>query len=106
MEALMSEMPSVTFDTPEALYGLLLPKEKELAAAEIRHLTAWLTAMRDYLDPNSCGCRKTQKAKEALILQMVRLPNSLTNEHKEAIRNIMGTKIFLLIEGQNIAMLA
>jgi hypothetical protein len=62
--------------------------------------------MKDYLDPNSCGCRKTQKAREALILQMIRLSDLLTNEHKKAICNIMGTKIFLLIEGQKTAMLA
>ena len=31
----MTEMPSVTFDTPEALYGHLRPKEKELVTAQI-----------------------------------------------------------------------
>lgn len=29
----MTEMPSVTFDTPEALYGHLRPKEKELGSS-------------------------------------------------------------------------
>jgi len=102
----MTEMPSVTFDTPEALYGHLRPKEKELVTAQIRPLTAWMMGMKDYLDPNTCGCRKGQKAREALILQMVRLPDSLTIEHKEAIKQIMGTKLSLLIEGRRTAMLA
>ena len=95
----MSEMPSVTFDTPEALYGHLRSKERDLAAAQIRPLTAWMTAMKDYLDPNACGCRKGQKARESLILQMCRLSDSLTNEHRETIKQIMETRIFLLIEG-------
>ena len=98
----MSEMPSVTFDTPEALYGHLRSKERDLAAAQIRPLTAWMTAMKDYLDPNACGCRKGQKARESLILQMCRLSDSLTNEHRETIKQIMETRILLLIEGQRL----
>ena len=98
----MSEMPSVTFDTPEALYGHLRSKERDLAAAQIRPLTAWMTAMKDYLYPNACGCRKGQKARESLILQMCRLSDSLTNEHRETIKQIMETRIFLLIEGQRL----
>lgn len=98
----MSEMPSVTFDTPEALYGHLRSKERDLVAAQIRPLTAWMTAMKDYLDPNACGCRKGQKARESLILQMCRLSDSLTNEHRETIKQIMETRIFLLIEGQRL----
>ena len=98
----MSEMPSVTFDTPEALYGHLRSKERDLAAAQIRPLTAWMTAMKDYLDPNACGCRKGQKARESLILHMCRLSDSLTNEHRETIKQIMETRIFLLIEGQRL----
>jgi hypothetical protein len=102
----MSDMPSVTFDTPEALYEHLRPKESDLIVAQIRPLTAWMTAMKDFTNPNACACRKGAKAKESLTLQMYRLPDSLTNEHKETIRNIMGTHISLLIEGQKTAMLA
>jgi len=98
----VSEMPSVTFDTPEALYGHLRSKERDLAAAQIRPLTAWMMAMKDYLDPNACGCRKGQKARESLILQMCRLSDYLTNEHRETIKQIMETRIFLLIEGQRL----
>jgi hypothetical protein len=106
MGVLMSEMPSVTVDTPESLYGLLKPKEKELDEAHIRPITAWLIVMTAYMDPNACSCRKTQKARESLILQMCRLPDNLSNEHKETIRNITGTSISLLIEGQRTAMIA
>lgn len=102
----MSDMPSVTFDTPEALYEHLRPKERELVAAELRQLTNWMMVMKDFTNPNSCGCRKGAKARESLTLQMYRLPDILTNEHKETIRNIMGTHISLLIEGQKTAMLA
>ena len=102
----MTEPPTITVETIEALYGLLKPKERELVAAELHQLTSWLMAMNDFTNPNACACRKGAKVREALTLVMFRFPDILTNEHKGKIRNIMGTGISLLIEGQKTAMLA
>ena len=102
----MAEPPPKTAETPEALYGILAAKKALLAKGRIHALDSWMGAMRNYLDPNACSCQKTKSHYDSLKTAMYRLPDNLSDEHKEYIRTVIGHKIMLLTDGKDYATLA
>lgn len=102
----MAEMPPKTIETPEALYGLLKPKEDLLVKAGIRAIGSWMGAMKNYLDPNACSCQRTKSHYDSLKTAMYRLPDNLTDEHREYIKLVIGHSIMLLTDGKDYVTLA
>lgn len=58
-------------------------------------------AMKNYMDPNACSCQKTKSHYESLKTSMYRLPDNMSDEHRESIRIIIGHKIILLTDGKD-----